>query len=102
MMMKKMLLLVLVGILLGAGTNVLIDKKIENIRTEIEMEKMEAIAESEAKMISEKDELILLAIKAGATNLVVEDDRIHYTLDHMMTTVYEAGYYYEIMELSNN
>ena len=58
MMMKKMLLLVLVGILLGAGTNVLIDKKIENIRTEIEMEKMEAIAESEAKMISEKDELI--------------------------------------------
>lgn len=102
MMMKKMLLLVLVGILLGAGNHVLVAKKIENVRTAMEIEKMEAIAEIESRTITEQDRLILLVVKAGATDLVVKDDKIEYTLNHCRNVVHEAGYYYEILDLSNN
>ena len=94
-MKKTIMMLVLVGILLG-GTNAWIDSKIEKLDKELTQ-----IVE-ESKFEVTQDELILLAIKAGATDIIIEDDRVHYMLNGMNTTVYEAGYYYESLELSNN
>ena len=94
-MKKTIMMLVLVGILLG-GTNAWIDSKIEKLEKEL--------TKVEEKSIFEvtQDELILLAIKAGATDIIIEEDRVHYMLNGMSTTVYEAGYYYESLELSDN
>ena len=94
-MKKTIMMLVLVGILLG-GTNAWIDSKIEKLDKELTQ-----IVE-ESKFEVTQDELILLAIKAGATDIIIEESKVHYTLNGMRTTVYEAGYYYESLELSNN
>ena len=46
--------------------------------------------------------IILLAIKAGATDIIIEQGQVHYKLNGVRTTIYEAGYYYESLELSDN
>ena len=94
-MKKTIMMLVLVGILLG-GTNAWIDSKIEKLEKEL--------TKVEEKSIFEvtQEELIVLAVAAGATDIIIEKDRVHYLLNGMSTTVYEAGYYYESLELSDN
>ena len=94
--MKKTIMAVLVGILLLGCTNAWIDNKIEKLEKEL--------SQVEEKSIFEvtQDELILLAVKAGATDIIIEEDRVHYMLNGMNTTIYEAGYYYESLELSDN
>ena len=94
-MKKTIMMLVLVGILLG-GTNAWIDNKIEKLEKEL--------TKVEEKSIFEvtQEELIVLAVAAGATDIIIEKDKVHYLLNGMSTTVYEAGYYYESLELSDN
>ena len=93
-MKKTIMMLVLVGILLG-GTNAWIDNKIEKLEKEIQI-----VEESRFEVT--QDELILLAIKAGATDIIIEQGQVHYKLNGVRTTIYEAGYYYESLELSDN
>ena len=94
-MKKTIMMLVLVGILLG-GTNAWIDNKIEKLEKEL--------TQVEEKSIFEvtQEELIVLAVAAGATDIIIEKDKVHYMLNGMRTTIYEAGYYYESLELSDN
>ena len=88
-------MLVLVGLLLG-GTNAWMDNKIEKMEKELTQ------VEEKSRFEVTQDELILLAIKAGATDIIIEQDKVHYKLNGVRTTIYEAGYYYESLELSDN
>ena len=94
-MKKTIMMLVLVGILLG-GTNAWMDNKIEKMEKELTQ------VEEKSRFEVTQDELILLAIKAGATDIIIEQDKVHYKLNGVRTTIYEAGYYYESLELSDN
>ena len=94
-MKKTIMMLVLVGILLG-GTNAWIDNKIEKLENELTQ------VEENSRFEVTQDELILLAIKAGATDIIIEQGQVHYKLNGVRTTIYEAGYYYESLELSDN
>ena len=93
-MKKTIAMVVLVGLLLGS-TNAWMDNKIEKLEKEIQI-----VEESRFEVT--QDELILLAIKAGATDIIIEQDKVHYKLNGVRTTIYEAGYYYESLELSDN
>lgn len=93
-MKKTIMMLVLVGLLLGS-TNAWMDNKIEKLEKEIQI-----VEESRFEVT--QDELILLAIKAGATDIIIEQGQVHYKLNGVRTTIYEAGYYYESLELSDN
>lgn len=93
-MKKTITMLVLVGLLLG-GTNAWMDSKIEKLEKEIQI-----VEESRFEVT--QDELIALAVRAGATDIIVEQDKVHYKLNGVRTTIYEAGYYYESLELSDN
>ena len=94
-MKKTMAMVVLVVLLLG-GTNAWMNNKIEK------MEKKLTQVEEKSRFQVTQDELILLAIKAGATDIIIEQDKVHYKLNGVRTTIYEAGYYYESLELSDN
>ena len=94
-MKKTITMLVLVGLLLG-GTNAWMNSKIEKMEKELTQ------VEEKSRFEVTQDELILLAIKAGATDIVIEQDKVHYKLNGVRTTIYEAGYYYESLELSDN
>ena len=96
--MKKTIMLVLVGVLLLGSTKMWIDNKIEKLEKELD----QIVEESKVDVVITQDELIVLAVRAGATDIIIEQDKVHYTLNDMRTTVYEAGYYYESLELSNN
>lgn len=96
--MKKTIMLVLVGVLLLGSTKMWIDNKIEKLEKELD----QIVEESKVDVVITQDELIVLAVRAGATDIIIEKDKVHYTLNGMRTTVYEAGYYYESLELSNN
>ena len=96
-MKKTITMLVLVGLLLG-GTNAWMDNKIEKLEKELD----QIVEESKVDVVITQDELIALAVRAGATDIIVEKDKIHYKLNGVRTTVYEAGYYYESLELSDN
>ncbi len=93
-MKKTIAMVVLVGLLLGS-TNAWMDNKIEKLEKEIQI-----VEESRFEVT--QDELILLAIKAGATDIIIEQGQVHYKLNGVRTTIYEAGYYYESLELSDN
>ena len=93
-MKKTIAMVVLVGLLLGS-TNAWMDNKIEKLEKEIQI-----VEESRFEVT--QDELILLAIKAGATDIIIEQEQVHYKLNGVRTTIYEAGYYYESLELSDN
>ena len=94
-MKKTITMLVLVGLLLG-GTNAWMNNKIEKLENELTQ------VEEKSRFEVTQDELILLAIKAGATDIIIEQDKVHYKLNGVRTTIYEAGYYYESLELSDN
>ena len=94
-MKKKIAMVVLVVLLLG-GANALVDNKIEKMEKELTQ------VEEKSRFEVTQDELILLAIKAGATDIIIEQDKVHYKLNGVRTTIYEAGYYYESLELSDN
>ena len=94
-MKKTIMMLVLVGLLLGS-TNAWMDNKIEKLENELTQ------VEEKSRFEVTQDELILLAIKAGATDIIIEQDKLHYKLNGVRTTIYEAGYYYESLELSDN
>ena len=94
-MKKTIMMLVLVVLLLG-GANALVDNKIEKMEKELTQ------VEEKSRFEVTQDELILLAIKAGATDIIIEQDKVHYKLNGVRTTIYEAGYYYESLELSDN
>ena len=94
-MKKTIAMLVLVGLLLG-GTNAWMNNKIEKMEKELTQ------VEEKSRFEVTQDELILLAIKAGATDIIIEQDKVHYKLNGVRTTIYEAGYYYESLELSDN
>ena len=94
-MKKTIAMLVLVGLLLG-GTNAWMDNKIEKMEKELTQ------VEEKSRFEVTQDELILLAIKAGATDIIIEQGQVHYKLNGVRTTIYEAGYYYESLELSDN
>ena len=94
-MKKTIAMVVLVGLLLLGGANALVDNKIEKMEKEIQI-----VEESRFEVT--QDELILLAIKAGATDIIIEQGQVHYKLNGVRTTIYEAGYYYESLELSDN
>ena len=94
-MKKTIAMLVLVVLLLG-GTNAWMDNKIEKMEKELTQ------VEEKSRFEVTQDELILLAIKAGATDIIIEQDKVHYKLNGVRTTIYEAGYYYESLELSDN
>ena len=96
--MKKTIMLVLVGVLLLGSTKMWIDNKIEKLEKELD----QIVEESKVDVVITQDELIVLAVRAGATDIIIEQDKVHYTLNDMRTTVYEAGYYYESLELSDN
>ena len=94
-MKKTITMLVLVGLLLLGGANAM-NNKIEKLENELTQ------VEEKSRFEVTQDELILLAIKAGATDIIIEQDKVHYKLNGVRTTIYEAGYYYESLELSNN
>ena len=94
-MKKTIAMVVLVVLLLLGGANALVDNKIEKMEKEIQI-----VEESRFEVT--QDELILLAIKAGATDIIIEQGQVHYKLNGVRTTIYEAGYYYESLELSDN
>lgn len=96
--MKKTIMAIVAGILLLGCTNAWIDSKIEKLDKEL----TQIVEESKVDVVVTQDELILLAVKAGATDIIIEQDKVHYILNGMSTTVYEAGYYYESLELSDN
>ena len=93
--MKKTIAMVVLVVLLLGGANALVDNKIEKMEKEIQI-----VEESRFEVT--QDELILLAIKAGATDIIIEQGQVHYKLNGVRTTIYEAGYYYESLELSDN
>ena len=93
--MKKTIAMVVLVVLLLGGANALVDNKIEKLEKEIQI-----VEESRFEVT--QDELILLAIKAGATDIIIEQGQVHYKLNGVRTTIYEAGYYYESLELSDN
>ena len=95
-MKKTIAMLVLVVLLLLGGANALVDNKIEKMEKELTQ------VEEKSRFEVTQDELILLAIKAGATDIIIEQDKVHYKLNGVRTTIYEAGYYYESLELSDN
>ena len=94
-MKKTIAMVVLVGLLLGS-TNAWMDNKIEKLENELTQ------VEEKSRFEVTQDELILLAIKAGATDIIIEQGQVHYKLNGVRTTIYEAGYYYESLELSDN
>ena len=94
--MKKTIAMVVLVVLLLGGANALVDNKIEKMEKELTQ------VEEESRFEVTQDELILLAIKAGATDIIIEQDKVHYKLNGVRTTIYEAGYYYESLELSDN
>ena len=94
-MKKTIAMVVLVGLLLGS-TNAWMDNKIEKLEKELTQ------VEEKSRFEVTQDELILLAIKAGATDIIIEQGQVHYKLNGVRTTIYEAGYYYESLELSDN
>lgn len=94
--MKKTIAMVVLVVLLLGGANALVDNKIEKMEKELTQ------VEEKSRFEVTQDELILLAIKAGATDIVIEQDKVHYKLNGVRTTIYEAGYYYESLELSDN
>ena len=94
-MKKTITMLVLVGLLLLGGANAM-NNKIEKLENELTQ------VEEKSRFEVTQDELILLAIKAGATDIIIEQDKVHYKLNGVRTTIYEAGYYYESLELSDN
>ena len=94
--MKKTIAMLVLAVLLLGGANALVDNKIEK------MEKELIQVEEKSRFEVTQDELILLAIKAGATDIIIEQDKVHYKLNGVRTTIYEAGYYYESIELSDN
>ena len=94
-MKKTMAMVVLVVLLLG-GTNAWMNNKIEKMEKELTQ------VEEKSRFEVTQDVLILLAIKAGATDIIIEQDKVHYKLNGVRTTIYEAGYYYESLELSDN
>lgn len=94
-MKKTITMLVLVGLLLG-GTNAWMNSKIEKLDKELTQIK------EESRFEVTQDELIALAVRAGATDIIIEQDKVHYKLNGVRTTIYEAGYYYESIELSDN
>ena len=94
-MKKTIAMVVLVGLLLGS-TNAWMDNKIEKMEKELTQ------VEEKSRFEVTQDELILLAIKAGATDIIIEQGQVHYKLNGVRTTIYEAGYYYESLELSDN
>ena len=95
-MKKTIAMVVLVVLLLLGGANALVDNKIEKMEKELTQ------VEEKSRFEVTQDELILLAIKAGATDIIIEQDKVHYKLNGVRTTIYEAGYYYESLELSDN
>ena len=95
-MKKTIAMLVLAVLLLLGGANALVDNKIEKMEKELTQ------VEEKSRFEVTQDELILLAIKAGATDIIIEQDKVHYKLNGVRTTIYEAGYYYESIELSDN
>ena len=94
--MKKTIAMVVLVVLLLGGANALVDNKIEKMEKELTQ------VEEKSRFEVTQDELILLAIKAGATDIIIEQDKLHYKLNGVRTTIYEAGYYYESLELSDN
>ena len=94
--MKKTIAMVVLVVLLLGGVNALVDNKIEKMEKELTQ------VEEKSRFEVTQDELILLAIKAGATDIIIEQDKVHYKLNGVRTTIYEAGYYYESLELSDN
>ena len=94
--MKKTIAMVVLVVLLLGGTNAWMDNKIEKMEKELTQ------VEEKSRFEVTQDELILLAIKAGATDIIIEQDKVHYKLNGVRTTIYEAGYYYESLELSDN
>ena len=94
--MKKAIAMVVLVLLLLGGANALVDNKIEKMEKELTQ------VEEKSRFEVTQDELILLAIKAGATDIIIEQDKVHYKLNGVRTTIYEAGYYYESLELSDN
>ena len=94
--MKKTIAMVVLVLLLLGGANALVDNKIEKMEKELTQ------LEEKSRFEVTQDELILLAIKAGATDIIIEQDKVHYKLNGVRTTIYEAGYYYESLELSDN
>ena len=94
--MKKTIAMVVLVVLLLGGANALVDNKIEKMEKELTQ------VEEKSRFEVTQDELILLAIKAGATDIIIEQDKVHYKLNGVRTTIYEAGYYYESIELSDN
>ena len=94
--MKKTIAMVVLVLLLLGGANALVDNKIEKMEKELTQ------VEEKSRFEVTQDELILLAIKAGATDIIIEQDKVHYNLNGVRTTIYEAGYYYESLELSDN
>ena len=94
--MKKTIAMVVLVILLLGGANALVDNKIEKMEKELTQ------VEEKSRFEVTQDELILLAIKAGATDIIIEQGQVHYKLNGVRTTIYEAGYYYESLELSDN
>ena len=94
--MKKTIAMLVLAVLLLGGANALVDNKIEKMEKELTQ------VEEKSRFEVTQDELILLAIKAGATDIVIEQDKVHYKLNGVRTTIYEAGYYYESLELSDN
>ena len=96
--MKKTIAMVVLVVLLLGGANAWIDSKIEKLDKKL----TQIVEESKVDVVVTQDELILLAVKAGATDIIIEQDKVHYILNGVRTTVYEAGYYYESLELSDN
>ena len=94
--MKKTIAMVVLVVLLLGGANALVDNKIEKMEKELTQ------VEEKSRFEVTQDELILLAIKAGATDIIIAQDKVHYKLNGVRTTIYEAGYYYESLELSDN
>ena len=94
--MKKTIAMLVLAVLLLGGANALVDNKIEKMEKELTQ------VEEKSRFEVTQDELILLAIKAGATDIIIEQDKVHYKLNGVRTTIYEAGYYYESIELSDN
>ena len=94
--MKKTIAMLVLAVLLLGGANALVDNKIEKMEKELTQ------VEEKSRFEVTQDELILLAIKAGATDIIIEQDKVHYKLNGVRTTIYEAGYYYESLELSDN
>ena len=69
--MKKTIAMVVLVVLLLGGANALVDNKIEKMEKELTQ------VEEKSRFEVTQDELILLAIKAGATDIIIEQDTVH-------------------------